>query len=140
MDQLDARLATSGAVIGILMFTGCGLIVPVPDRTEQVRVPWVLYGEAGNELELGVLTMGHDCQRFAGVDVVETAESVEIQAWVEQLPSDRCAMVLGIAQASATIGGSLGTRELIGCMIENSGSYSSRLDCAQFVDPETGSY
>jgi hypothetical protein len=129
-----------GAAVSILLLTACGLdIIPPapPDRTEQVRVPWLLYGGAGNELELGALTMGADCQRFAGVDVIESDQNVEVRAWVEALPSDKCGLVLRIAPASVRLDAPLGPRALTGCMIDESGSYSTRVDCAQLVDPET---
>jgi hypothetical protein len=122
--------------LSILLLSACGLDTPTPepDRGDQIRVPWVVFG-VDSALELGAMTMGADCQRFAGVDVIESENGVEIQAWVEELVSDRCAMASRIALTSVTLDAPLGTRTLTGCMIGESGPYSTRVDCAQLVDP-----
>jgi hypothetical protein len=100
-----------------------------PDRTEQVRVPWVLSGGAGIRLELSAMTAGTDCERFAGVDVIESDQNVEVRAWVERLPADACFMVRRYDAVTVDLSSPLGTRTLTGCMIKESAPHDSRDGC-----------
>jgi hypothetical protein len=84
------------AAISLLLLTACGITnPPTPDRAGQVLKPWVLSGLAGNRLELGVMVMGADCERFADVEVIESDQNVEVRAWVAQLRTDACYAVRG---------------------------------------------
>jgi hypothetical protein len=123
-----------GAAISLLLLTACGLIIPTPDRTGEVRVSWVLRGVAGNRLELGVMTAGADCQRFTDVEVIESDQNVEVRAWVEQLPADSCFMVRLYHPVTVALGSPLGTRTLTGCMIAESAPHDTRETCAELVD------
>lgn len=126
------------ASISLLLLTACGILpTPMPDRTGQVRVPWVLTTADGDRLEVAAMVGGHDCDRFEGVDVIESDRDVEIRAWVTKLPAASlgCFMVGGYEYVTVTLGSPLGTRALTGCMIEESGAqYDTRETCADLID------
>jgi hypothetical protein len=128
------HLRILGAAISVLLLTACGMFLPTPDRTGEVRVPWVLSGGAGNRLELGVMVMGADCQRFSDVDVIESDQNVEVRAWVEQLRTDACFLVRGYDAVTVALSSPLGTRTLTGCMIAESPPHDTRESCAELVD------
>jgi hypothetical protein len=122
------------AAISLLLLTACGLIIPTPDRTGEVRVPWVLSGGDGNRLELRVMMMGSDCQRFADADVIESDQKVEVRAWVEQLRADGCFALRAYHPVTIALSSPLGTRTLIGCMIAGSAPHDTRESCAEPVE------
>lgn len=120
-------------MLGTVLLSACAALPP-PDRTDHVRVPWVLSGEADNRLDLGVMTTGADCQRHTGVDVTESEEIVQIRAWVEEVPQSGCFLVRGYHAVTVTLGSPLGARVLSGCMIEESPPHDARESCAELVD------
>jgi hypothetical protein len=129
------NVQTFVAAIGLLLLAACGILIPPPpDRTGQARAPWVLSGGARDRLELSVMMMGADCERFAGVDVIESDQDVEVRAWVEQLPAEGCYLVRGYQPVTVDLDSSLGTRTLSGCMIEVSPPHDTRESCAELVD------
>jgi len=119
--------------LGFLLLAACA-VSPPPDRTEQVRAPWVLSGEADNRLDLSVMTAGADCERYSGVDVSESEDIVEIRAWVEVPRQDGCYLVRGYHAVTVTLGSPLGARTLTGCIIEESLPHDTRASCAEVVE------
>lgn len=131
-------------VAGILL-SACGDAVPetflpaTPPtasdaQTRWFQVPWVLYGVTDDELDIGVMLAG--CQEFAHVDIVESDDVVELLAWAEQSIVDRtCSMVLTYYRVRVVLDSALDSRELKGCLIEESAPHSSRVDCAERVPP-----
>jgi hypothetical protein len=129
------RIAT-GVIVGAILLvfaTGCTTLPP-PDRTGQLRVPWVLTGGDDHSLQLSAMVMGTDCQRWNGVDVIESEEAVEIRAWVTEVGANGCFAVRRYEQVDVALGSPLGLRTLVGCMIEDSAPHDTRQTCAEVVD------
>ena len=128
-------------VASALALTACGLeIIPIPpeqqlpDRTGQYQAPWLLLGGDGQELELGVMKGTDDCDRFSGVDVIQTNQGVEIRAWIESIPTDVCTLERVIHHTTVSLDEPLGLRPLTGCLLEDSGLYSTRRSCTDIVE------
>jgi hypothetical protein len=122
-------------VASLLLVASCGPFnaPPTPNRAAQVRAPWVLREMAANGLVVSVRMGGEDCSRFAGIDVVESAQTVEVRAWIDQFRTDGCFLVSVYKRVSVELIAPLGTRPLIGCMIEDSGPHKARKSCAELV-------
>lgn len=70
-------------------------------------------------LTIGIHMANEECERIAGVQVTETADGVEIQAFGEALPGDRaCGMNLDVRRYTLTLEMPLGDRTLTGCMTD----------------------
>ena len=128
-------------VASALALTACGLeIIPIPpnqqlpDRAGLFQAPWLLLGGDGEELELGVMKGTDDCDRFSGVDVIQTNQGVDIRAWIESIRTDACTLELVIHHTTVSLDEPLGPRPLTGCLIENSGVHSTRRSCADIVE------
>jgi len=93
----------------------------------------VLSGAEDKRLEISVMTMGADCQQFTDVDVYELDQSVEIRAWVEELPADGCYAARLYNPVTVTLAAPLSDRTLLGC-IEVSPPHDTRESCAEIVD------
>lgn len=127
-----------GPVLAGLMLAACGLVVdstPMPDRSGLDRAGWVLQEAAGRRLTLMVPMGGADCFRFSGVDVLETAEQVEIRAWVEDFSRGRaCFTGLTLETVAVDLRAPLGQRRLDGCLLEQShAAFKDRASCAEIV-------
>ena len=73
----------------------------------------------GRNLTIGIHMANEECERLAGVQVTETNDGVDIQAFGEALPGDRaCGLNLDIRQYTVTLGMPLGNRPLTGCITE----------------------
>lgn len=128
------RLSSGLLLMSLCLLSSCSTDVLPPDRSGQVRAPWVLDAATGNELTLRVMTAGPDCQRFAGIDVTESGESVELRAWVEDFGAESCFAAQAYHPTTVTLRDPLGARALVGCLIEDSGPHDSRETCAEVVD------
>jgi hypothetical protein len=70
-------------------------------------------------LTIGIHMANEECERLAGVQVTETADGVEIQAFGQRMPGDGvCGMNLDVRQYTVTLEMPLGDRLLTGCMTE----------------------
>lgn len=126
-----------------LWLSACGLVVdttPPPDRSGLERAGWVLREVAGRRLTLMVPMGGSDCYRLDGVDVIETADSVEIRAWVENLDQGRgCFAVLTMEAIAVDLRAPVGQRRLEGCLLERSHpQFKDRASCAEAVPEAFG--
>jgi hypothetical protein len=123
-----------GAGIGLLVLAACGLLLPRPDRTGLIQVPWVLSGDDGNRLEIAAMVGGADCEEFQGVDVIESDQIVEVRAWVEVLGTTCYAVGRGYRPVTLELSSPLGGRTLTECMIEDSRPHDTRETCNERVD------
>jgi hypothetical protein len=87
----------------------------------------------GNRMTVSVMKGGEDCSRFAGVDVIESEQSVEVRGWVDQLRTDACFPVRTYKRVTIALNAPLGERALLGCVIEESGPHKARKSCAELV-------
>jgi hypothetical protein len=102
----------------------------------EYRAAWFLREVDGSGLTIAVMMGGCDCYRFARVDVVESDEAVELEAWVERLYPEGCFMVSLFQETTVLLDKPLGHRTLAGCMLKPSAAYNSRASCEEIVDEE----
>jgi hypothetical protein len=123
------RMVAAVALLG--MVAACGILPP--DLLGYERAPWVLDAVSGAQLDMRVI---HGCSRLAGVDAIESEDRVEVRAWVDPEGGD-CLLVLLFDPATVELDATLGTRELVGCMIERSTPpFDAREDCSEIVVEE----
>ena len=83
-----------------------------------------------NKLDVSVII---GCHRLLRVEAVELGSTVELQAWVDVPETEGCFTSLSYEAVSVLLTLPLGGRELIGCLIEQSGRHSDRSSCAELV-------
>jgi hypothetical protein len=115
-----------------MLMAGCGAENPTPlDLLGYERAPWVLDAISGTQLVLRVI---HGCTRMAGVDAIESDDRVEVRAWVDRIEGQDCFLNLRYDAARVELDAPLGTRELVGCMLERSAPpFAARSDCSEIV-------
>ncbi|MEX0683021.1 MAG: hypothetical protein WD904_10045 [Dehalococcoidia bacterium] len=88
----------------------------VPSDAVNVPTGWRLAEEpSGNTLELSV-AVGGSCESFHGINVIETAESVSIEALVRhEVGEGVCLTYLAVPRKTVELDAPLGDRELVGC-------------------------
>ena len=124
---LYSRSVTSRNVIGLVaaliasaaVVVSCASFVPPETPSPFRRAPWYLQLEDGTDLQVSVIGAGNDCDKLAGIDVVESDEQVELRAWMEDIsePKGACFAVRGGHSALVKLEAPIGDRELIGCLL-----------------------
>ena len=71
----------------------------------------------GEDVELSVMMGGDDCQRYAGVNVIETNQGGAIRAWIETLRADVCTLERVFRPTTVSLDAPLGLRLLTCCLI-----------------------
>lgn len=132
---LMTHLRVAAAVVLYGMVSACGILNPTPpDLPGNERAPWVLDAVSGAQLDLRVI---HGCSRLAGVDAVESEDRVEVRAWIGPTGDEGCFPALLFEPGRVVLDAPLGTRALVGCMIEQSTPpFDARDDCGEIVVEE----
>lgn len=98
------------------------------------RAPWILYGQNGTDVDIGVMLGGRYCDRYSHVQVHESSTTVEIQAWIDRTPY-ACAEILRYVPVTVSLHEPMGGRALTGCLIEQAmPPHDNRSDCGQLVE------
>lgn len=121
-------VATSCAVVDL------PVIVPTPEADRFSRpLPWNVLENDGRDLTIGIRKGSDQCERLAGVEVIETPDDVEILAINGPPPPDSrvCPPVLEIRRFTVTLEEPLGDRTLTGC--QSDPSVMIPPDCATIV-------
>jgi hypothetical protein len=80
---------------------------------------WQLMENTDRNLTIGIHMANEECERLADVQVVESADGVEIQAFGARTPGNGvCPMNLVVRQFTVTLEEPLGDRALTGCIAE----------------------
>ncbi|MEV7962724.1 hypothetical protein [Oerskovia paurometabola] len=104
---LARAVAVGAAAVAVL--AGCGLGEP-----QRVRVEWVLLAQDGTDLEVAVFAGGSTCIDVDEVEVDESAETVEVRAFVQRTRG-ACSEDFGVRPTTVALDEPLGDRELVGC-------------------------
>jgi hypothetical protein len=110
------RIPSLVAAVALIVLAGCG--GGNADRREATA-SWELSAPVDPStavLPITVFVGSSSCDRFDGVEAVETTEAVTVTATISSLTGDRaCTSDLWTERAEVTLEEPLGDRELLGC-------------------------
>lgn len=101
--------AVTVCALGVAVLAGCEAGEP-----QRLRVEWVLLAQDGTDLEVAVFAGGSTCIDVDEVEVDESAEAVEVRAFVQRTRG-ACSEDFGVRPTTVELEEPLGDRELVGC-------------------------
>lgn len=105
------------AVVALIMLAGCGAGAGADRR--EASASWELSAPVDSNavvLPLTVFVGSSSCDRFDGVEAVETTGSVTVTATISSLTGDRgCTSDMRTERVEVTLQAPLGARALLGC-------------------------
>lgn len=131
MVRRPCKVVLAVSTVAAAALLGCGS----PDST-TVRSEWWLTRapDSSAELVFEVYENGSSCTSFDRVELRETADRVEILAYVVRLDVETCTGDYSVHSTAVELGGPLGDRALTGCSPDSppgllSGDQDPSRDC-----------